>query len=161
MRATASDCAVCQSSARKLSAACRVIRPNSSLYERKCSAMAAACSFAVAISLVATALMDSLSSGEVALRRRFGRRRRELLGFRASRHGAGGMGAGTDGGLNRIEIAGTDEGLVLGGAVAGRFLAELALLQLGISQHAVVAVSRCQLEHREIQRVPARERDEL
>src|SRR5258706_14029429 len=101
------------------------------------------------------------ASGAVALRRGFGRWRRELLGFRASRHGARGMGAGTDGGLNRIEIAGADEGLVLGGAVTGRFLTELALLQLGISQHAVVAGCRCQLEHREIERVPAPERDEL
>src|SRR5450631_3969403 len=141
MRATASDCAVCQSSARKLSAARRVMRPNSSLYKRKCSAMAAACSFAVAVSLAATALMVA-ASGHVALRPGFGCRRGKLLGFRASRHGAGGMGAGADGGLNRVEIAGADEGLVLGGAVAGRFLAEFALLQLRISEHAVVAVRR-------------------
>ena len=66
-----------------------------------------------------------------------------------------------DGGLHGVEIAGADEGLMLGRPIARALLAEFALLQLRVAEHAVRAVGRGQLEHRQIQRMPARERDEL
>ena len=88
-------------------------------------------------------------------------RRMELLGLGAAGHGAGGMRSGGDGGLHGVEISGADERLVLGGAVTGPLLAELALLHLRITEHAVLAVGRGQFEHRQIQRVPAGKRDEL
>ena len=63
--------------------------------------------------------------------------------------------------MNRVEISGADERLVFGGAIPGALLAELTLLHLRITEHAVLSIGRCQLEHREIQRMPARKRDEL
>src|SRR5450631_991889 len=130
MRSTASRCAACQSSARKFSAARRVMRPNSSLYARKCSAIAAA---------------RSLGDHTLGPRTRCGRG--ELLGLGAARHHAGRMRSGGDGGLNRVEISGADECLVFGGTVSGPLLAELALLHLRIPEHAVFPIGGCELEH--------------
>src|ERR1700733_1027363 len=164
MRATASSCPACQSSARKLSAARRVMRPNSSLYCRKCSAISAALSFAVASSWAAGAAADVTAALMCGLCRRALRPRlhcRELLGLGAAGHCTHGMCPGRDGRLHGVEIAGADEGLVLGGAVARAFLTELALLQLRVAEHAVRAIGGGQLEHRQIQRVPTGQRDEL
>src|SRR6267378_2229484 len=86
---------------------------------------------------------------------------RELLGLGAAGHRARGMRARADRGLHRIEIAGADEGLMLGGAIARALLAELALLQLRVAEHAVGSISRGQFEHGQIQRMPAGEGDEL
>src|SRR5271167_4748152 len=144
MRSTASRCAACQSSERKFSAARRVMRPNSSLYARKCSAIAAA-----------------RSLGDHTLRLGTWCRRSELLGLGASGHRAGRVSSGGDGGLNRIEISGADERLVFGGAIPGALLGELALLHLRIAEHAVLSIGGRQLEHRQIQRMPAGERNEL
>src|ERR1700691_2209050 len=137
MRATASSCAVCQSSARKFSAARRVIRPNSSLYRRKCSAISAAWSFAVTPSFAAAGVTAALIRGRLGdhpLRGRF-RRRRELFGLGAAGHCTGGMHARTDGGLHGIEVAGTHERLMLGGPINRAFLTAFVLLQLRITQH--------------------------
>src|SRR6202041_2179982 len=101
------------------------------------------------------------SLGDHTFRLMRGRPGVELFGLRAADHRAGGVLPAGDRGLNRVEIAGADECLVLGRAVAGALLTEFALLHLGVSEHAVVPIGSGELEHREVQRVPARERDEL
>src|SRR3979490_2374108 len=70
------------------------------------------------------------------------------------RPGAHGLG-------DRIEIAGADLALVLGRGVAGLLGRELRLLQCHVRGHLLRLVSARQLEHREVQRVEAGERDEL
>jgi len=62
---------------------------------------------------------------------------------------------------DRIEIAGADLALVLGGGVAGGLGRELRLLQCHVRGHLLRLVIARQLEHREVQRVEAGERDEL
>src|SRR5208282_3798751 len=144
MRAIASRCAACQSSARKFSAARRVMRPNSSLYARKCSAIAAA-----------------YSLGDHTLRPGSARGPAELLGLGAAGHRPRGVGPGGDDGLHRVEVAGTDECLMFGRAISGALLRELALLHLRVAHHPVVSVSARELEHGQIQCMPAGEGDEL
>src|SRR5256886_3139916 len=77
-------------------------------------------------------------------------------GERGDRGGPGAHGLG-----DRIEIAGTDLTLVLGGGVAGGLGRELRLLQLDVRGHLLRLVAARQLEHREVQCVEAGERDEL
>ena len=60
-----------------------------------------------------------------------------------------------------VEVTRAHEGLVARGAIAVRFTGKLSLLESGIAQHAVGAIGSGQFEHRQIQRVPSRERDEL
>src|SRR6478672_9418005 len=98
---------------------------------------------------------------EWARRRLTGRRAGELLALGTAGHGAGGELPGRDRILHRVEISRADEGLVLGGAIAGALLCKFALLELRVAVHALVAVGAGELEHRQVERVPARERDEL
>src|SRR6516162_2868114 len=65
------------------------------------------------------------------------------------------------GGGDAVEVAGTDLALVLGGGVATLLGFELALLQFDVGAHLVAGVAVGQIEHRVVQRVEARQRDEL
>src|ERR1700719_3054409 len=85
----------------------------------------------------------------------------ELLLFGTAGEGGNRGGPGAHRLSDRIEIAGTDLALVLGGAVAGGLGRELRLLQCHVRGHLLRLVIARQLEHREVQRVEAGERDEL
>ena len=60
-----------------------------------------------------------------------------------------------------VEIAGADFALVAGGGEAVRLGSEFRLLHLGIGAHAAIAIPAGQLEHRQVERVETRQRDEL
>src|ERR1700730_6987542 len=85
----------------------------------------------------------------------------ELLLFGTAAECGDRGGPGAHGLGDRIEIAGADLALVLGGGIAGLLGRELRLLQCYVRGHLLRLVSARQLEHREVQRVEAGERDEL
>src|SRR3977135_3747257 len=68
------------------------------------------------------------------------RRCLELLVLSTAGHRAGRTLAGGDRALHGVEVARADEGLVLGGAIACALLGKLALLELGVTVHALIAV---------------------
>src|SRR5688572_26576534 len=85
----------------------------------------------------------------------------ELRLFGAALHRSRRTLPGGDGRLHRVEVARADECLVARGTITRGFAGELALLEPGITEHAVGAIGRRELEHGMIERVPAGERDEL
>src|SRR5205823_329108 len=62
---------------------------------------------------------------------------------------------------DRVEIAGAHLALMPRGGVAGGLGRELRLLELHVGAHVLSLVAARQLEHREVERVEAGERDEL
>src|SRR6202043_2778103 len=85
----------------------------------------------------------------------------ELLLFGTAAECGNRGGAGAHGLGDCIDVAGADLALVLGGGVAGLLGRELRLLQRYVRGHLLRLVSARQLEHREVERVEAGERDEL
>src|SRR5690349_4646731 len=85
----------------------------------------------------------------------------ELRLFGAALHGARRELPGGDSRLHGIEVARAYERLVSSGAIAGGFARELALLKAGIAEHSFLSIGRGQLEHRVVERMPSRERNEL
>ena len=85
----------------------------------------------------------------------------KLCLLRTALHGARGELPGCNRRLHGVEVTRAHEGLVARGAIAVGFAGELALLEPGITEHAFGAIGRRQFEHRQIERVPSRERDEL
>src|SRR5207244_11645053 len=80
----------------------------------------------------------------------------ELLGFGRAVERGGGCLAVADHARQLVEPAGSDEGLVLHGAVAvGPLGLELAVLKPGVGGHAALAVLARQLEHDAVERVEA------
>src|ERR1700690_769112 len=76
----------------------------------------------------------------------------ELGGFGgASESGGGGFAAG-NGLLDRVEVAGADEALVLDGFVAVRFFGgEFGFLELAVGAHAGLFVLAREIEHSEVE----------
>ncbi len=62
---------------------------------------------------------------------------------------------------DRVEIARADLALMAHGGKPGRLGLELAFLHLRIGRHAAARIIARQLEHRQIERMEARERHEL
>src|SRR5437868_2724594 len=84
----------------------------------------------------------------------------ELALFSGALQGRGG-GVGSNGGAHHVEVAGAGLALVLDSSEALFGRRELALLQLDIGGHAVAGVTVRQVEHAVVERVEARQGDEL